>query len=103
MILVKNILTNVCNVSNTVCIYNKCSIYCRLIIMNNNGYYFKIICICIFPYLIKIILLGKAMSFTDFSDPTQIFQRTVTCKNFFLCESKAYKLSKTTISPLVVK
>ena len=44
MILVKNMLTNVYNMSNIVCIKNKHPIYCKLIMTINTGcFYFKII------------------------------------------------------------
>ena len=53
MILVKNMLTNVYNMSNIVCIKNKCPVYCRLIMIINTGcFYFKII------YKTKIMASG---------------------------------------------
>lgn len=56
------------------------------------------------PYLKKKnTLLGRAVSFIRHCDLMQIFQRAVTCKNCFSCESKAYNLFKAKISPFIVK
>ena len=57
MILVKNMLINVYNMSNIVCIKSKCLIYYRLIIIiNTDCFYFKII------YKTKIMAPGPITS-----------------------------------------
>lgn len=86
MILIKTVLTSVCNISNMmVRTYNKCSTKWCIYYLLNYTY---------ISLLIKTLNWARQCLSSGVSDSMPKFQRTVTCKNCLSCESKAYKLFK---------